>query len=289
MGRCALWKRTVRFVQHRLIQKASSFDKKTLLETYLLIPMLGELSFDSLKPQNIMPQHSRKYNNNFTKLQDAKKGINSEVFNVSKAVEVLESFEKPNFKTGASVEIHFKLFINPTKSDQLVRSSVVLPHGTGKEVKIAAFVNPENVELAKKLGAYRAGGEDLIDEIKASGKVDFDIAIAEPEMMKKLPSVARILGTAGVMPNPKTGTVGDDITSLINIIKAGKVDYKNDKSGNIHFTVGKLNSDFDTAKLIANIEAAIDSIEKAKPEALKKRYIDSIHLAGTMTPSVRVR
>ena len=251
--------------------------------------MLGELFFDSLIPQNIMPKHSRKYNTNLAKLDAAKKTLSTEIFPVDKAVEILLDFEQPSFKEGASIELHFKLFINTTKSDQLVRSSVVLPFGTGKEVKIAAFVNPENVELAKKLGAFRVGSEDLIDEIKTSGKVDFDIAIAEPAMMKKLPAIARILGTAGVMPNPKTDTVGDDITSLINIIKAGKVDYKNDKASNLHLSVGKINKNFDQAKITANIQAAIDSVEKAKPEALKKKYIDTIHIASTMSPSVRIR
>ncbi len=214
---------------------------------------------------------------------------NNGIVSVEKAVETLMKLENPKFKDGPSVELHLKLNINPTKSDQLVRSSVVLPHGTGKSVKIAAFVTSQNEAIAKKLGATRVGGEELINAIKESGKVDFDIAIAQPELMKLLPPIARILGTAGVMPNPKTGTVGDNIEEIINTILAGKVDYKNDKSGNIHIIVGKLNSKFDAAKIAENINSAIESVEKAKPDVIKKKYILSAHLATTMSPSVRVR
>jgi large subunit ribosomal protein L1 len=217
------------------------------------------------------------------------KATNNEVVTVEKAVELLHKIENPKFADGVAVELHVKLNINPTKSDQLIRSSVVLPNGTGKSVKIAAFVTSDNEALAKKLGAYKAGGEELINEIKESGKVDFDIAIAQPEMMKSLPAIARILGTAGVMPNPKTGTVGDNIEDIIKTILAGKVDYKNDKSGNVHFIVGKINSKFDEKKIVENIQAAMESIEKAKPDVIKKKYILSAHLATTMSPSIKVK
>lgn len=234
-----------------------------------------------------MPR-SKKYIANAAKIAAAvEKNNKSLVFTVDEAVSTLLSLEQPNFANGATVELHVKLAIVTTKSDQLVRSNVILPHGTGKEIKIVAFVNPENVDAVSKMGIYKVGSEDLIEEIKQSGKVDFDIAIAEPEMMKKLPSIARILGTAGVMPNPKTGTVGDNVEAMIKLIKSGKLDYRNDKSGNIHFSVG--NTTFTGAQLIENINAGIDSIEKAKPEVLKKKYILSIHLATTMSPSVRVR
>jgi large subunit ribosomal protein L1 len=214
---------------------------------------------------------------------------NNGVVSVEKAVETLMKLENPKFKDGPSVELHMKLNINATKSDQLVRSSVVLPNGSGKSVKIAAFVTSQNEAIAKQLGAYKVGGEELINEIKESGKVDFDIAIAQPELMKLLPPIARVLGTAGVMPNPKTGTVGDNVEEIIKTILAGKVDFKNDKSGNIHIIVGKLNDKFDAAKIVANINAAIDSVEKAKPDVIKKKYILSAHIATTMSPSVKVR
>jgi large subunit ribosomal protein L1 len=234
-------------------------------------------------------KRSKKYSANFAKIQEVIKSQKTEIFSVQNAVETIVSLEQPNFKSGTTLEIHFKLNINPTKSDQLVRSSVTLPNGTGKKVVVAAFVNPENIDLAKKAGADIVGSEDLVEEIKKSGKVNFDKAIAEPDMMKKLPVIARILGTAGVMPNPKLGTVGTNIEEMIQLIKAGKVDFRNDKSGNVHFLVGKIGTkDFDTQKLIENVQAAIDAVEKTKPEAVKKKFVDSIHLCSAMSPSIRV-
>jgi large subunit ribosomal protein L1 len=230
---------------------------------------------------------SKKYSNNLALIV---KETNKQIVSVEKAVETLLKLEQPNFKDGSSVELHLKLNINPTKSDQLVRSSVSLPNGTGKAVKVVAFVNEENVAKFKALGlCYKVGSEELIDEIKASGKVDFDVAIAEPDMMKKMPAIARILGVAGVMPNPKNGTVSDDIEGMLKTILAGKVDYKNDKSGNVHILCGKINSKFDAVKLIENINKAIESVEKAKPDVIKKKYIVSAHLTTTMSPSIQIR
>ncbi len=230
-------------------------------------------------------KHSKKYQANFNKIQEALNG--QSLLPVDKAVDILFKLDQPNFKEGPMVELHFKLNINPTKSDQLVRGNVVLPNGTGKKVKIAAFVSPENVERAKKAGAAIVGSDELIEEIKNTGQINFDIAIAEPEMMKKLPAIARILGTAGVMPNPRTGTVGENLEEIINLIQAGKVDYRNDKSSNIHIPCGKINKDFSPAKILENVRAAIDSVEKAKPESIKK-YILSAHLAATQSPSIRI-
>jgi large subunit ribosomal protein L1 len=215
---------------------------------------------------------------------------NNSVVDVETAVATLLKLEQPKFKNGTSIELHVKLNINPTKSDQLIRSSVNLPHGSGKELKVVAFVNENNIDKITKLGTcYKVGSDQLIEEIKSSGKVDFDIAIAEPEMMKKLPSIARILGVAGVMPNSKTGTVSDDVEGMLKTILAGKVDFKNDKSGNVHIMCGKINSKFDQPKLVANINAALDAVEKAKPDVIKKKYILSAYLTSTMSPSVKIR
>jgi large subunit ribosomal protein L1 len=228
---------------------------------------------------------SKKYSANVAKIKELTAG---KAVSIEKAVEVLYAIENPKFKDGVSVELHFNLNINATKSDQFVRGSLVLPHGNGKKVKIAAFVTEGNVASAKKAGAEVVGGEDLIEELKNSSKINFDIAVAEPEMMKKLPVIARLLGTAGVMPNPKTGTVGENVAEMIELIKKGKVDFKNDKTGNVHITCGKLNSDFDAAKLIENIKLAIETVEKSKPEAVKKKFVTSISLATTMSPSVTI-
>lgn len=229
---------------------------------------------------------SKKYKNNIAKVKEAYKV--SPKLSIEDAVSLVESMEHPNFKDGVTLELHFKLNINPTKSDQLVRSSVVLPHGTGKKLKVAAFVNPDKEAEATKAGATIVGGEELIDSIKKSGKVDFDIAIAQPDMMKKLPIIARILGTAGVMPNPKTGTVSDDVAETISVILKGKVNFKNDKSSNIHFGVGKIGKDFTKEQLIENIQAAYEAVEKSKPEAVKRKFILSAHIAAAMSPSVRI-
>jgi large subunit ribosomal protein L1 len=239
-------------------------------------------------PLSTKPKGSKKYRANLAKLNEQLEQKQAKILSAQEAVDLLFAFEQPNFKEGPTVELHAKLNINPTKSDQLVRGSVVMPHGTGKKVRIAAFVSPENVERAKKAGAEVVGSEDLIEEIKNSGKVDFDIAIAQPEMMKKMPAIARILGTAKVMPNPRTGTVGDNIEEMLQTILAGKVDYRNDKTGNVHIICGKINSNFDATKILENVQAAINSLEKAKPEVIKKKYILSMHLASSLSPSIQI-
>jgi large subunit ribosomal protein L1 len=230
---------------------------------------------------------SKKYSTNVAIISQE---TNGEVVSIQKAVETLFKLEQASFKDGASVELHVKLNINPTKSDQLIRSSVSLPHGTGKAIKVVAFVNEENIARVKSLGlCYKVGSDELIEELKNSGKVDFDVAIAEPEMMKKLPAIARVLGVAGVMPNPKTGTVSDDVEGMLKTILAGKVDYKNDKSGNIHIPCGKINSKFDVSKIVENVTIAMESIEKARPDVIKKKYLISAHIATTMSPSIKIK
>jgi len=231
---------------------------------------------------------SKKYRANLDKIRQTLEAKKTNALSISEAVELLLSLQQPNYKDGPTVEFHAKLNINPTKTDQVVRGSVVLPYGTGKKVKVAAFVNPENVELAKSAGADLAGCDDLIEEIKNSGKVNFDVAIAEPEVMKKLAPIAKILGIAKVMPNPKTGTVGTNIAEMIQTIRAGKIDFRNDKTGNVHVVCGKINPSFDKDKLVANIRTVIEALEKAKPEAVKKKYILSMHLASSTSPSIRI-
>jgi large subunit ribosomal protein L1 len=238
------------------------------------------------KTQQLKTKRSKKYNSNQLKIQTALQG--KEILELNQAVELLFNLDQPKFKEGPSIELHLKLSVNPTKSDQFVRSSVVLPHGTGKKIRIAAFVSADKVELAKKAGAQIVGGEDLIEQIKSDQKIDFDIAIAQPELMKKLPVIARLLGTAGVMPNPKTGTVGENVEEMINLIKSGKVDFKNDKTSNLHILCGKINGEFTAAKIVENVQAALDAVEKAKPEAIKKKYILSAHLATSQSPSIRI-
>jgi large subunit ribosomal protein L1 len=229
---------------------------------------------------------SRKYSQNVATVNS--KIANNQTVDVTTAIEILNSLEAPKFKNGATLELHVKLNIDPTKSDQLVRGSVVLPHGTGKVVRIAAFVSPENETEAKNAGAEFVGGDDLVEEIKKKGKVEFDIAVAEPAMMKKLAPIARVLGVAGVMPNPKTQTVGDNVVEMISTIMKGKVDFKNDKTGNVHISCGKLYSTFEVKALVENVEAALDSLQKTKPEVIKKKFILKAFLASSQSPSIRI-
>jgi large subunit ribosomal protein L1 len=234
-----------------------------------------------------LPGRSKKYSANFIKIQEATKD-KPQGLPLKEAVDLLLSLETSNYKDGSTVELHAKLNINPTKSDQTVRSSVSLPNGTGKKVLVAAFVSSDKEEEAKKAGADFVGGETLVEEIKKAGSINFDKAVASPSMMKNLAPIARILGVAGVMPNPKNGTMGENLEEMVKSIKAGKVDFKNDKSGNLHLICGKVNKSFDSAKLVENIESAMEAIKKAKPEAVKKKYILTVHLSASTSPSIKV-
>ncbi|MEI6728092.1 MAG: 50S ribosomal protein L1 [bacterium] len=230
---------------------------------------------------------SKKYSANFAKIQEFTKSKKDKP-SILEVSQFLFSLEQSNIKAGDTVELHFKLNIDPTKSDQLVRSSVVLPNGSGKKVVVAAFVNSDKQDIATKAGADIVGGEELVEKIKSENKINFDKAIAEPEMMKKLASIARILGVAGVMPNPKTGTVGDNIEEMVKSIKGGKVDFKNDKTSNLHIVCGKINSSFNPEKIAENIESVVLAVEKSKPDIIKKKYILSTYISTTYSPSIRL-
>lgn len=234
-----------------------------------------------------LPGRSKKYSDNAKKINLATKN-NTVLLDLETGIKLLMDLDQPKFKEGPSVELHFKLSIEPTKSDQIVRNSVNLPHGTGRKVIVAAFVSPEKEKEAKEAGADIVGGDELIEQIKKDEKINFDKAIAEPQMMKKLPAIARILGVAGVMPNPKTGTVGDNIAEMVKTFKAGRVDYKNDKSANLHVVFGKINKEFTIEKLLENANSVLESVQKSKPEAVKKRYIKTIHICTTNSPSIRI-
>jgi large subunit ribosomal protein L1 len=235
---------------------------------------------------NKVKNRSKKYSDNLNKIKEA--SSKKDVLSIKEAVELLFSLDQPKFKEGAMIEFHAKLNINTSKSDQSVRASAVLPNGNGKKVRVIAFVTPDKVEEAKKAGADIVGGEELIEQIKQSGELNFDKAVAQPELMKKLPSIARLLGTAGLMPNPKTGSVSDDVSGMINAIKAGKVDFKNDKTGNIHVGCGKINAEFSVEKIVENIESLMTSLEKNKPEGVKKALINRAYLSSTFSPSIRI-
>ncbi|MFA6466843.1 MAG: 50S ribosomal protein L1 [Patescibacteria group bacterium] len=219
------------------------------------------------------------------RLKEAKAKIESKkVYSIEEAIKLVK--ETSAVKFDASVEVHAKLGIDPKKGEQIVRASVVLPNGTGKTVRVAAFVPENRVKEAKDAGADLVGGEELIAEIKKTSKTDFDIAVTVPEMMPKLAAVAKVLGQKGLMPNPKTGTISPDLAKMVGELKKGKVSYKNDITANIHLSIGKVS--FDDAKLIENFKTFLDSLKKSKPPTVKATYIRSLFVSSSMGPSIKV-
>jgi large subunit ribosomal protein L1 len=208
----------------------------------------------------------------------------SKTYNIDEALEIVKKLNKAKFD--ASIEAHFRLGINTKKGDQQVRGAVSLPNGTGKTVRIAAFVSPENEKAVKAAGADYVGGEDLIAEIKKSEKTDFQVAIAEPLLMKNLAMIAKILGTRGLMPSPKNDTVTTNPAKTVEELKKGKISFKNDDTGNVHAVIGKVS--FDGQKLSENYKTLVDVIRKAKPAAAKGTFIKNVSISASMTPGVRV-
>lgn len=189
-------------------------------------------------------------------------------------------------KFDGSVEVHVKLGIDPSKAEQMVRSTAQLPHGTGKKLKIAVFAKGEAAKKAKDAGADMVGDEDLIAEIKKTSKTDFDIAIAAPDMMRLLAPIAKTLGTRGLMPNPKNDTVTADPAGTVKALQSGKIAFKNDTTGNVHQIIGKVS--FTPEQLKANFEMFIDALRKAKPSESKGTYLGSVTLTSSMGPGIKV-
>lgn len=194
--------------------------------------------------------------------------------------------ETSNVKFDASVEIHARLGINPKKTEQLVRGTVVLPYGTGKSKKVAVFVTADKVEEAKGAGADLVYDEEGIKKIKDSNKTDFEIAVTTPDMMPKLAQIAKILGPRGLMPNQKTDTVGPDIKQMIEALKKGKINFKNDDGGNIHQIIGKIS--FPDEHLKQNFLAWLEALKKAKPAGAKGTYIKNLVICSSMGPAIKI-
>ena len=203
---------------------------------------------------------------------------------IEEAIELTKKLSKTKFD--ASVEIHFRLGIDPKKGEQQIRTAVSLPHGIGKTIKIAAFVSSEKEKEVKAAGADFVGGEDLIAEIKKTEKTDFQVAVAEPAMMRNLAQIAKILGTRGLMPSPKNETVTTNPAKTVEELKKGKVSFKNDDTGNIHVIIGK--TSFETKKLIENYETLLNSIKKVKPAKSKGIYLKNISITSSMGPGIKV-
>ncbi|PIR76319.1 MAG: 50S ribosomal protein L1 [Candidatus Magasanikbacteria bacterium CG10_big_fil_rev_8_21_14_0_10_42_10] len=219
------------------------------------------------------------------RMTDLKTKVDStKVYTLDEAITLVKATS--NVKFDASVEFHARLGIDPKKSDQLIRATVVLPHGTGKTKRIAAFVGPNDEKAAKDAGADLVLGEEEIKAIKDTGKIDFDIAVATPEMMPKLAVAARVLGPKGLMPNPKTDTVDKNVAKMIEALKKGKAAFKNDDQANIHQLIGKVS--FDNAKLKENIETFLEALKRAKPSGSKGTYIKTAFLTSAMGPSIKI-
>lgn len=189
-------------------------------------------------------------------------------------------------KFDETIELHVKLGVDPRHADQQVRGVVVLPNGTGKKVKVLVIAKGDKADAAQKAGADYVGAEEYIAKIQNENWFDFDVIVTTPDMMGALGRIAKILGPKGLMPNPKSGTVTPDVAKAIADIKAGKVEYRLDKSAIIHVTIGK--KSFGTQKLLENFDTVMDAIVKAKPAAAKGQYIKSVFVASTMGPSVKV-
>jgi large subunit ribosomal protein L1 len=208
---------------------------------------------------------------------------NDKIYEVEEAISTVKGLKSVKFDE--TVEISLRLGVDPRHADQMVRGAVVLPHGTGKSVKVAVFARGIKADEAKAAGADIVGAEDLVESIQA-GNLDFDITIATPDMMGLVGRIGRVLGPKGLMPNPKTGTVTMDVTKAVSNAKAGQVNFRVDKKGNVHAIIGKVS--FDEDKLNDNLNEFIKTINKQKPASAKGKYIKNATLSLTMSPSVKV-
>ena len=205
------------------------------------------------------------------------------VYTVEEGLKIVKDNAKAKFDE--TVELHVKLGIDTKKADQQVRSTVALPHGTGKTKRIAVIAKGEHAQEAQKAGADKVGCEDIVDEV-LKGKIDFDVLVATPDTMKDLAKAAKILGPRGLMPNPKSGTVTFDLANTIKALKAGRIEFKADSYGIVHAIIGK--ASFDAAKLTENAKAVLETILRVKPSTSKGVYVQSISVSSTMGPGVYV-
>lgn len=225
-----------------------------------------------------MPKRGKKY-------QDSLKAMDREnLYGIAEAIELVQETAKANFDE--TVELSVKLGVDPRHADQQVRGAIVLPHGTGKSKKVLVFAKGEKAKEAEAAGADYVGDEEYVNKIQKENWFDFDVIVATPDMMSVVGRLGRVLGPKGLMPNPKSGTVTFDVEKAINEIKAGKVEYRVDKTSIIHVVIGKVS--FGTEKLSENFNTIMDAIVKAKPAAAKGRYLKSVVLSSTMGPGIKL-
>jgi len=213
----------------------------------------------------------------------AQKEVTKPLYTIEDAVKILKKMPQPKFDQ--SVELHFKLGIDPKNSEQNIRGAVSLPAGLGRSRKVAAFCPPEMADDARKAGAVEAGADDLVAKVQG-GWMDFDVAVAHPSMMQKVAKLGRVLGPQGKMPTPKAGTVGPDVGKLVAEFSAGKLEYRNDAGGNVHAIIGKMS--FKEAALVENARALVEHIRRVKPASAKGQYFQKAVLSATMMPGLNV-
>ena len=231
------------------------------------------------------PRRGKKLRNQIKNIEQ--KLENEGTVDLSRGIQLLKQVKRAKFDE--TVEVHMSLGIDSTQSEQMIRGSVPLPFGLGKVKRVVVFCQGDNVNKAKEAGADFAGGDDLIEKVQKEGWLDFDVALATQDMMGKVSRLGKVLGPRGLMPTPKAGTVitsGQDVSQAVREQKAGKVEYRTDKGGNVHAGLGKVS--FDEDKLVANITAFVDAIKAAKPTGIKGHYVRSITLSATMTPGIPV-
>lgn len=217
------------------------------------------------------------------KYQDAAKLIEDKLYDAAEAIELVKKTATAKFDETIEAAIH--LGVDPKYADQQVRGALVLPHGTGKTKRVLVFAKGDKVTEAEAAGADYVGSDEFVSKIQG-GWFDFDVTVATPDMMGTVGRLGKVLGPRGLMPNPKLGTVTMDLTKAINEIKAGKIEYRTDKAGNIHVPIGK--ASFDSAKLLENLSVLVDTLIKVRPAAVKGQYMKSVNVAATMGPGIQV-
>jgi len=224
-----------------------------------------------------MAKHGKKY------IDATRRFDGAHLHSTAEAVDLVRSLASAKFDE--TVELAARLGVDPRKADQMVRGTVALPSGTGTDVRVAVFAAGDAAAEAREAGADLVGAEDLIAQVEG-GMLDFDVAIATPELMPQVGKLGRSLGPRGLMPNPKTGTVTTDVGKAVTDFKGGKVEYRTDRFGNVHVPIGKVS--FETAALAANLRAVLEELERAKPSSAKGRYFKRVTLASTMGPSIQI-
>jgi large subunit ribosomal protein L1 len=225
-----------------------------------------------------MPRHGKKY-------REASMRYDKQTpYGPQEALELVKTLAPAKFDE--TVEAVFKLGIDPKKADQLVRGTVSLPHGTGKDVKVAVFAPADKEKEATEAGADVVGGKELVEKLQAGGEIAFDVAIASPDMMAEVGKLGKILGPRGLMPNPKAGTVTPDVAKAVSEFKAGRIEYRNDRYGNVHVPLGKVSFGLD--QLSSNLAALSSELIRAKPASSRGRYLRQMSVSSTMGPGVKV-